>query len=108
MSTAKTLRDLMLAKAVFQARTIQTKLTGGSDTAQSVKVQRALSSSAETPPWLISKKGHKPIEIKPELIVPAAVQEAMGTDARAYFRARWNGHTKSWSLLERTSDKQGF
>jgi hypothetical protein len=69
-------------------------------TSEIVKVQRPLSSSHPSTPWLIYDKGYKHVEHNPEMLVSADVKAAIGKAAKGYFSGVWADDV-GWTISER-------
>jgi hypothetical protein len=69
-------------------------------TSEIIKVQRPLSSSHPSTPWLIYDKDYKHIERKPDKLIGVDVKAAIGTDAKGYFNGVW-ATGAGWTINER-------
>lgn len=69
-----------------------------------VKVQRPLMSTDQALPWLIYDAARTGQYLVPDAMIPEAVKEAMGRDAKAFFDAE-RDPVMGWTLYGRVEDR---
>lgn len=73
-----------------------------------VKVQRPITTTDRSDPWLVYDQSRKRQSTIPDEEISHGSKTMMGADYKAFFLGSWNKKTQSWSITKRVDDRKGF